>query len=264
MNEEMMKSLVDLIDETLVELDELRKSDRFSASEVKIEGPGDGIAGKPSDGSLGKEEDKKKDEDDKDDEDKKKDEAKKAEEAKKADVAKGVNDEAEKAEKSATPETSLEKKEEEVSKGKNEEAEKAESDESDESDEDDKDESSEEDKKMSKKKMKKMLKKSEEELSSLMKSYLDDKIKPIQDTVNKLAEIVTKLSDQPVEPKGFTAKMVPLEKSSASAAESLSKSEIANKLFELKKSGKQVDTLDIAKVEMGQDLHQISEKYKIG
>ena len=41
MNEEMMKSLVALIDESLAEIEELKKSDRFSASEVKIEGPGD-------------------------------------------------------------------------------------------------------------------------------------------------------------------------------------------------------------------------------
>ena len=69
MDNKLTKSLTDLIDETLMELDELRKS-RFAASEIKIEGPGDGIAGKPSDGKLdaAKAEDKKEDdkEDDKD------------------------------------------------------------------------------------------------------------------------------------------------------------------------------------------------------
>jgi hypothetical protein len=51
MNEELTKSLSNLIDETLMELEELKKS-RFSASEIEIKGPGEGIAGKPSDGKL--------------------------------------------------------------------------------------------------------------------------------------------------------------------------------------------------------------------
>ena len=51
MDTQLTKSLTDLIDETLQELDELRKS-RFAASEIKIEGPGDGIDGKPSNGEL--------------------------------------------------------------------------------------------------------------------------------------------------------------------------------------------------------------------
>src|ERR1700684_1609909 len=75
MNEQMMKSLVALIDESLAEIEELKKSDRFSASEVKIEGPGTGIAGKPVNGSgVGKADDDK--DDDKDDDDKKKKEDK--------------------------------------------------------------------------------------------------------------------------------------------------------------------------------------------
>ena len=82
-NEELTKSLVSLIDETLEELEELRKS-KFSAAEIKIEGPGDKeLAGKPANGEL----DAKKAEDDKEDEDDNKD-----------DVEKGVLDEAEKAE----------------------------------------------------------------------------------------------------------------------------------------------------------------------
>src|SRR5208283_46619 len=64
MKEELKKSLTDLIDETLLELEELKKS-RFSASEIDLKGPGEGIAGKPSNGDLhAKAEDKKdKDED---------------------------------------------------------------------------------------------------------------------------------------------------------------------------------------------------------
>ena len=65
MNEELTKSLVALIDETLEEIEELKKSSKFAASEVKIEGPGEGINGKPVNGSL----EAKKAEDKKDDED---------------------------------------------------------------------------------------------------------------------------------------------------------------------------------------------------
>src|ERR1019366_9100506 len=69
MKDELRKSLTDLIDETLLELEELKKS-RFSASEIEVKGPGEGIAGKPSNGDLhAKAEDKKdKDEDDEDEE----------------------------------------------------------------------------------------------------------------------------------------------------------------------------------------------------
>ena len=63
MKDELRKSLTDLIDETLLELEELKKS-RFSASEIEVKGPGEGIAGKPSNGDLhAKAEDKKDDED---------------------------------------------------------------------------------------------------------------------------------------------------------------------------------------------------------
>lgn len=46
-------------------------------------------------------------------------------------------------------------------------------------------------------------------------------------------------------------------------AEILSKSQVASKLFELKKSGKSVDSLDVTKAEMGQDLETIVKKYNI-
>jgi hypothetical protein len=71
MDEKLTKSITDLIDETLQELDELKKS-RFAAAEIKLEGPGDGIAGKPSDGDLHA----KKAEDEKDEKDEDKDEKK--------------------------------------------------------------------------------------------------------------------------------------------------------------------------------------------
>ena len=96
MNEEMMKSLASLIDESLAELEVMKKSDRFSASEIKLGGPGAGIAGKDPQGSLGKDEEEE--EEDEDDE-----EGEEGEEDKKEDKkpvigkADGVNDKAEKA-----------------------------------------------------------------------------------------------------------------------------------------------------------------------
>ena len=73
MNQEMRNDLLDLIDETLSELDELKKSQRFSASEVSLGDSDSKIHGKDKNGSLSKEEDKKehkkKDEEDEDEKD---------------------------------------------------------------------------------------------------------------------------------------------------------------------------------------------------
>jgi hypothetical protein len=75
---------------------------------------------------------------------------------------------------------------------------------------------------------------------------------------------VNKIADQPVAPKGLTGRTIPLLKSNEEyGGESLSKAEVASKLFELKKSGTKVDSLDITRAEMGQDLSKIIEKYKI-
>ncbi len=230
MDNKLQKSLTDLIDETLMELDELRKS-RFAASEIKIEGPGDGIAGKPSDGKLdaAKAEDKK--EDEMKDEDKKEDEAKKGEN-------------------------------EEAAKGENEEAAKAEDDKKEDKKEDEKDEKKD-DKKSEDKPAMPDLKKSFEESESLMKSYVEERVKPLEDKLSTILDLVNKIADQPVAPKGATARTAPLLKSADEGAEPLSKAQVANKLFELKKSGTRVDSLDIAKAEMGQDLQQIAKKYEI-
>jgi len=230
MDNKLKKSVTDLIDETLQELEELRKS-RFAASEIKIEGPGDGIAGKPSDGDLhAKAEDKDKDdkEDDKDKDDKK--------------VEKGVLDEAEKAEKS------------------------------DDDDEDDKKEDKD-DKKSDKKDDDKddakaafaAMKKSSEEAESLMKSYVEERVKPLEDKLTTILDLVNKIADQPVAPKGQTARtpVTPLLKTGEPVFEPLSKAEVASKLFELKKSGTKVDSLDITKAEMGQDLQTLIKKYEI-
>ena len=231
MDNKLTKSLTDLIDETLQELDELRKS-RFSASEIKIEGPGEGIAGKPSDGKLDAAKADDKDEDDKDED---KDDKK---------VEKGVLDEAEKAEKEDDKEDDKDDKKEDKK--------------------DDKKSDDKEDDKDDAKAAFAAMKKSSEEANSLMKSYVEERVKPLEDKLTTILDLVNKIADQPVAPKGVTAREVaPLLKSGTANFEPLSKAEVANKLFELKKSGTKVDSLDITKAEMGQDLQTIVKKYEI-
>ena len=242
MKEELRKSLTDLIDETLQELEELKKS-RYAAAETDLKGPGEGIAGKPSNGDL----DAKKAEDDKKDEDedkKKKDEAEKAEgKNEEAAKAEGKNEEAAKAE-DKKPEDKEDKKEPHEDDPKHEEKEKA----------------------MAQKLLdmhKGELKKSKEETESLLKSFVEERVRPLEDKLSTIFDLVKQIAEQPVPSKGTTARAVPLMKSADDAGESLSKSEVANKLFELKKSGAKVDSLDITRAEMGQDLSKIVEKYKI-
>lgn len=256
MKDELRKSLTDLIDETLLELEELKKS-RYSAAETEIKGPGEGIAGKPSNGDLhAKAEDKK--DDDKDEDEKKKDEAKKAEEAAKAE---GQNrqadpdgghhkmDKAEGQNRQADPDGGHHK----MDKAEDDDKKKDKKDKKDEDKDGDKDE----------KKENPFMRKSEEEFSGLMKSFVEERVKPLEDKLSTILNLVNKIADQPVAPKGVTANAVPLKKSADDAGEQLSKSEVASKLFELKKSGTKVDSLDITRAEMGHDLQKIVDKYKI-
>lgn len=230
MDAKLTKSLTDLIDETLQELDELRKS-RFAATEIKIEGPGDGIDGKPSDGDLHAK--KAEDEKDEKDEDKKED-----------------MDEAKKGENEAAKADCMDKKE-------------------DKKDEDKKDdpEHEEKEKKIAQKLLdmhKAELKKSSDESESLMKSYVEERVRPLEDKLSTILDLVNKIADQPVAPKGVSARTAPLFKSAdEGAAEPLSKAQVANKLIELKKSGVKVSSDDVIKAEMGQNLEQIIKKYEI-
>lgn len=240
MDNKLTKSLTDLIDETLMELDELRKS-RFAASEIKIEGPGDGIAGKPSDGKLdaSKAEDKKEDEKEEKSEDK-------AEKGENEEAAKGENEEAAKAEdKDEKDEDKKDKKDKDAKGGDEHEAKerKAIGELAD---------------------LAGMKKSLVDESESLMKSYVEQRVAPLEAKLTTILDLVNKIADQPVAPKGATARTAaPLLKSADEGAEPLSKAQVANKLFELKKSGTRVDSLDIAKAEMGQDLQQIAKKYEI-
>ncbi len=236
MNEELKKSLTDLIDETLQELEELKKS-RYAAVEVEIKGPGEGIADKPTNGELDakKADDETKVDEEEDEEEKKK----KEEEAKKAEACKaeGKNEEA----------AGVKVPDGSGACGVNEQAAKAEK-------------SPEQ---VDKEMREVVVHKSNEEMETLMKSLVDERVKPLEDKLAIILDIVNKIADQPVAPKGTTARAVPLMKSADESTESLSKSEVAAKLFELKKSGTKVDSLDITRAEMGHDLQKIIEKYKI-
>ena len=286
MDSALVKSLKSLIDETLQELDDLKKS-RFSASEIKLDGPGsDGIAGKPANGHLGKDEDEKDDEEDEDkdmdkgedcsdDMDKKEDEDDKEDEDKDdMDKAEGKNSSAdpgpvhhgEGKDKGAGPREQSGGGKMRPASGTNSKADMGEIH---------KDEGPEMKKpKMAKKEDKKdkdeddkmewKMKKSQNEMTSLMKSFVDERIKPLEDKLSTIADLVNKVLDQPVAPRGFTARgAVPLAKSAEEFGETLSKSQVSSKLWELKKSGTPVDSLDVTKAEMGQELDSIVKKYKI-
>jgi len=209
------KTLAELIEETIGEIDELRKS-RFSAAEINLGGPGeDGIAGKPANGELEankSEGEVEKAEDDDEDEDKK------AEKAKADAVEKKEHDNKDK----------------------------------------DKDKDEDEDKDDMK-----YMKKSLDDTEELMKSYVDAKICSLEDKLTGIADMVAKIADQPVERAGVPAGVVPLAKS-ADEVEPLNKSDVATKLFELKKSGNtEVDSADIFRVETGSDyeVQTIAAKY---
>ena len=293
MKEELRKSLTDLIDETLLELEELKKS-RFSASEIEVKGPGEGIAGKPSNGDLhAKAEDKKKDDED--------EEAEKAEgHNRQADPDGGKHKPVagEGKEHGAGPSESPHAGKSRDMSGHNSESDPGQTHKVAKADDEDEDDKKKKDKdakggdeheKKEKEAIGKLanlagmkkgespeqvdagvqklvmhgLKKSQEESEALMKSFVEERVKPLEDKLSTILDLVHKIADQPVPPKGLTGRAVPLMKSAEDAGEQLSKGEVASKLFDLKKSGTKVDSLDITRAEMGQDLNKIIEKYKI-
>lgn len=77
MNEELVKNLTSLIDETLVEIEDLKKS-RYSAAEVDMGKMESGVANQDANGDMGKKDDDD-DDDDKDDKDMDKGEGKNSE-----------------------------------------------------------------------------------------------------------------------------------------------------------------------------------------
>lgn len=227
-NEEMVKSLTSLIDETLEEIEEIKKS-KFAASEISLGDDKSGVADKSKNGKLEakKAEDEDEDEEEEEDEDMDKaddeDEDEESDDMDKADCMDKAEDEDE---------------------------------------EDEKKESKKHEKKEPKKEEMKEMKKSLKNSESLMKSYVDERFSSLEKTISKLAAAVESIADAPVQRKGIPAGVAPLRKSSEET-ESLSKSEVANKLFELKKTGKHVDSADIFKVETGNNttVLEIANKY---
>lgn len=242
-DKELVKSLTSLIDETLEEIEEIKKS-KYAASEVKIEGPGDGIAGKPVNGELDAKKKEDEDEEKEDKEEMDKGENEKADEdagkfAQAPTVSKGENEKAdEDAGKFAQAPT--------VSKAEDKEEEKE-----------------DEDKKEKKEDMKKSLQESE----TLMKSYVDNKFSALEERLSKMAEMMESIADAPVERKGVPSGVKPLHKSADhEVEETLTKSSVADKLFELKKSGTHVDSSDIFSVETSKNYNQlkaIADKYGV-
>jgi len=285
MKEELRKSLTDLIDETLLELEELKKS-RYSAAECDIKGPGEGIAGKPSNGDLhAKAEDKKKDDDkDEDEEDAEKAEGQNRQSDPDGGHHKPVAGEG--MEHGQGPEHGSHGGKSRDMSGQNSEADPGQTHKVAKADDEDEDEGKDDKKKKKDKDEDKKppfmkgdkspspeqedkamrsvgMRKSDEEFEGLMKSFVEERVRPLEDKLSTILNLVNKIADQPVQPKGVTARAVPLRKSEEEGTESLSKADVASKLFELKKSGTKVDSLDITRAEMGHDLAKIVEKYKI-
>jgi hypothetical protein len=243
MEKNLAKSLTDLIDETLAEIEALKKSDRFAPETIEMDHDADGSTDtKP----VHKADDE--DEEDRDDEDEEEhdDEAKKAEEAYKK--AEEECEKAEKALKDAMSKKDMCKAEHDkhMAKKEHEEAHKAEGV---------NELAKAEDKKA--KKIKKMEKK-------LAKS-LEARVAPLESQIAQVLEAVKKFGDAPVPARGMTYKNVqPLAKGAAEV-EPLSKSQVLSDLVTLKKSGKEVSIEDVLKAEIGNDteLHQIATKYGI-
>jgi len=220
-NKELVKSLTSLIDDTLQEIEEIKKS-KFAASEIKIEGPGDGIGGKPVNGDLHAKK-KEDEEEDEEEDDNDSDDVEKAEEACKA--------------------------------------------EDEDSDEDkDEDEEEDEDDKKKKKFDFKDLKKSMASSEELMKSYVDSKFSTFEERLEKMTAALESMANAPVARRSVPAGVQALAKSTETEIQPLNKNDVANKLFELKKSGGRVDSSDVFRVETTKDsneLKQIADKYGI-
>jgi hypothetical protein len=248
MQEEMVKSLIDLIDESLAELDELKKSDRFSASEIKLGDSGSGIADEDKNGKLDKEETEKME-----DADMMSEEAMKAEGKNRESDPNGGNHQ-------------IVKGEDEEDEEEDEDKKKKDDEDEDEDDDMDKAEGKnrESDPNGGNHQIVKM-EKSIQENNDLMKSYVDERISPIEDKISTLLGLVQEIADSPVPSKSVSYKDVQPLKKSVDAPEALTKAQAIDKLFEMKKSGENVDTTDITAAELGTpaDLAKVVEKYSL-
>lgn len=230
MEKNLAKSLTDLIDETLAEIEALKKSDRFSAESIEL--------GHDADGDMAtKEVAAKAEDEDKEDEEHEEEEAEEEDEAKKAEKAyHKAEEECEKAEK--TWKDAMKKRD--MCKAEMKMAKK----------EDDKEDKKEEDK---------------EEMDKKLSKSIDARIAPIESQISELLNVVKQLADAPVPARGYSYKNVqPLAKG-AVEAEPLNKSQVLDSLITLKKSGKDVSVEDVLKAEIGNDveLQHIANKYGI-
>jgi hypothetical protein len=298
MDEALKKSLTDLIDETLLELEELKKS-RYSAEEIQLKGPGEGIAGKPANGDLKAK--KAEDEDEEHDEDEDEEDVEKADE----DGDEEDDEDSDDVEKADEDEDEEDDEDEEVEKGDDDSADlshessrklksikegpkssevlseleetpvpsrakkpsKKDMRKSDKEPHKDDPKHEEKEKKLARKLLdmhKKEVEKSLEESETLLKSAIEERVRPLEDKISTIYDLVRQIAEQPVPSKGTSARAVPLMKSAEDFnGEVLTKSEVASRLFQLKKSGTNVDSADIARAEMGHDLNKIVEKYNI-
>jgi hypothetical protein len=225
---DLVKSLTQLIDETLLEIETLKKG-RFEAEEVELgdkKANGEMVAKKEDE-----EEEKKEDpvEEKKEDpvEEKKEEETKKAEEEDKEDKEED-EDEFKKAEMECA---------------KAEEAYKAACAKRD--------------------AMKKGVLEEKDSKEEIKKS-IDARVQPIEAKLEEITSLVKKLADSPVPARGSTFKSIqPLAKSEDS--QPLSKSKVLEELVTLKKSGKPVTSEDVLRAELGglQDIEEIATKYGI-
>jgi len=259
MTTKLSKSLADLIDETLAEIEELKKSDRFSAEEIEL-------GEKSAQGGMAKgdEEDDEKDEDEDEDEEAKKaedDEDEDDEEHEEEDEAKKAEEECEKAEaEMAKAEDECEKAEHAYSKAlKKREMCKAELEH-----------------KLKKKEMKKphwakksegvnLMVKEEKEMKKSLAKSIDERISPLETKLSQVLDVVKQLADTPFPQRGHTYRQIqPLAKSTGDV-EPLNKTAVLNKLLDLKKTGTDVDAADVIRVEVGGngDLNEVANKYGI-
>ena len=227
MNEALVKSLSDLIDETLAEIEGLKKS-RMEAEEMTI---GDSKAnGSLSGSSVEKADDEEEGEDEDSEEDEDEDE-----------MEKGVNDEAE-----------MKKADEEVAK-----AEKSWKDAMKKRDamaKKDKDEEKEDEEEKEKE--------SEEKMEKTIKA----RVAPLEAKMDEMMKAIAAIAKSPVPSRGISFKDVqPLAKSSATDVQPLVKSVVLDKLIDLRKSGSNVTSEDVLRAELGgqADVEMIANKYGI-
>jgi hypothetical protein len=238
MDTNLAKSLTELIDETLEELEDLRKS-RFDAEEIDM--------GSDANGSMKmKKKEEKVDEDEEEvDEDEDKAEKSDDEDEDEDDEDEDEDeDEDNKEEKIKKAEMACAKAEDAYNKAK-------------------------ESRKKAEKKRDSLYKKMGMSSSEMKKSKTDSKIQKLEKTFKaKIAEMtdaINRIADQPVYARGTTYKdFQPLAKSTGDY-EPLSKSKILGELVSLKKSGRDISTDDVLRAELGgqSDLQEIANKYSI-